>query len=115
MSVSTVGIPLQKKSCHYKPLTFGIPQICGEGTTGMIGLGPGAGGVTTSGAVGLGTGTTVVETTTGDTTTGAGAFGADMAKGGLGTGALAVGFTGPSTTVKEKVYAVPPEGVTESV
>ena len=115
MSVSTVGIPLQKKSCHYKPLTFGIPQICGEGTTGMIGLGPGAGGVTTSGAVGLGTGTAGVGTTTGATTTGAGAFGAGTAGGGLGIGALVVGFTGPSTTVKEKVYAVPPEGVTESV
>ena len=113
--MSTVGIPLQKKSCHYKPLTFGIPQICGEGTTGMIGLGPGAGGVTTSGAVGLGTGTAGVGTTTGATTTGAGAFGAGTAGGGLGIGALVVGFTGPSTTVKEKVYAIPPEGVTESV
>ena len=68
----------------------------------MIGFGPGGGGVTTSGAVGLGTGT-------------AGVFGSCTGGGGLGTGALAVGFTGPSTTVKEKVYAVPPEGVTESV
>ena len=76
----------------------------------MIGLGTGAGGVRTTGAVGLGTGTAGV-----GTTTGAGAFGAGTGGGGLGTGALAVGFTGPSTTVKATVYAVPPEGVTERV
>ena len=87
----------------YKPLTFGIPQTCEERTTGVIVLGPGAGGVRTSGAVGLGTGTAGVGTTTG------------TGGGGLDTGALAVGFTGLSTTVKEIVYAVPPEGVTESV
>ena len=92
-------------------LTFGIPQTCGDVTTGAIGLGPDTGLEMTTGAItGLGT------DTEGGMTAGA-VIGLGTGTGGEGldTGAIAVGVAGPSTIVKDTVYFTPPEGVAEIV